>query len=142
MDIEPKLLNMESLKSAVTALDDAIAEYNANTSGGNVRLLDALRSGVIKNFEVAYELCWKYMTKWLEMNISPDIVKGVSRKEFYRIVWENGLISDVREWWDFHDSRNRTVHVYCATTAEEVFNTSLKFIVAAKKFTVDLEGRI
>jgi len=82
------------------------------------------------------------MKKWLEMNISPDIVNGVTRKEFYRIAWENGLISDVREWWDFHDSRNRTVHVYSATTAEDVFNASLKFIAAAKKFTADLEGKI
>jgi len=142
MDIEPKLLDTESLRNAVTALEDAIAEYNDNTSGGNIRLLDALRSGVIKNFEVAYELCWKYMKKWLEMNISPDIVQGVPRKEFYRIACENGLISDVKEWWDFHDSRNRTVHVYCATTAEEVFNAALKFIDAAKRFTAGLEGKI
>jgi len=142
MDIEPKLLDLESLRNAVTALEGAAAEYNGNASSGNIRLLDALRYGVIKNFEVAYELCWKYMKKWLEMNISPDIVQGVSRREFYRIACENGLIPDVLEWWNFHDSRNRTVHVYCATTAEEVFNAALRFIAAAKKFTADLEGRI
>ena len=139
---EEKSLNIESLKNAVSALEDSIAEYNGCAQDGNTRRLYALRSGVIKNFEIAYELCWKYMKKWLEMNISPEIVKYVNRKEFYRIAWENGLIPDVREWWGFHDSRNRAVHVYSETTAGEVFSTAVRFITAAKKFTADLEGRI
>ena len=144
MDIEQAPLNIDSLKDALVALEDTIAEYDECelNSNCNTRRLRALRSGVIHNFEVAYELCWKYMKKWLEMNISPDIVKGVTRKEFYRIAWENGLITDVKEWWGFHDIRNRTGHIYSETVAEQVFKAAVKFIATAKTFAAVLESVI
>ena len=135
-------LNIEPLRGAVKALGDVIDEYNESLPDASARLRDALRSGVIKNFEVAYELCWKYMKKWLEINIGPDAVTGVSRREFYRIARENGLVSDVKLWWGFHESRNKTVHVYNLEVAEDIFETSLAFLPAAQRFVVDLEGMI
>ena len=140
--MKPQSLDISSLKNAVNALDDSIAEYNESVPNCSARMRDVLRSGVIHNFETAYELCWKFMKKWLEMNVSPDIVKGVARREFYRIAWENGLISDVREWWDFNESRNETSHIYSVAIAENVFAAALKFIVSAKKYVVDLESKI
>jgi nucleotidyltransferase substrate binding protein (TIGR01987 family) len=140
--MEQQSIDISSLKNAVNALGDSIAEYDESAPDCSVRRQNALRSGVIHNFETAYELCWKFMKKWLEMNISPDIVKGVTRKEFYRIAWENGLISDVKEWWSFHEARNETSHIYNATIAENVFNAALNFIVSARKYITILEKRI
>lgn len=135
-------LDIEPLRGAVRALGGAIDVYNRNLPDADSVLRDTLRSGVIKNFEVAYELCWKYMKKWLEMNIGPDVVTGVHRREFYRIARENGLIPDVKAWWKFHESRNETVHVYDLEVAVDIFEVSQVFLPAAQQFIVDLEGMI
>jgi len=135
-------LDITSLKNSIDALEKSIAVYGENSSGGDIDLKNTLRSGIIQNFETAYELCWKFMKRWLEINVAPDIVLGVTRREFYRIACENRLISNAGEWWDFHDARNRTSHVYSAKTAEDVFNAAVKFIAPAKKFAADLEKKI
>ena len=141
-DMEEKSLDIETLKNAVNALEKNIAVYNANVSNGDADMKDALRSSVIHNFEVAYELCWKFMKKWLEINVEPNILIGNTRKEFYRIARENGLITDVKKWWEFHDARNRTSHTYNEMTAENVFNTAIDFVSTAKKYVADLELRL
>jgi len=140
--MEKKYLDISTLKNAVKALEKNIAVYDANVSTGDADLKDALRSSVIHNFEVAYELCWKYMKKWLEINVEPNILIGRTRREFYRIARENGLISDAKKWWDFHDARNITSHTYNAMTAETVFNAAVDFIPIAKKYVVDLEAML
>jgi nucleotidyltransferase substrate binding protein (TIGR01987 family) len=139
---EERLLDVTPLKKAVKALEKCVAVYGANAINGDYDMRDALRSGVIKNFEIAYESCWKYMKKWLEMNIEPNVASGVPRREFYRIARENGLIQDVREWWEFHRSRNETVHIYDEVVAEDVFEVSQRFVAAANRFIADLEGMI
>jgi nucleotidyltransferase substrate binding protein (TIGR01987 family) len=141
-NMEEKPLDIEILKDAVNALGNAIDEYSESLPDATVRRRDVLRSGVIQNFEVAYELYWKFMKKWLEINVEPNIIMGNTRRDFYRIAWENGLISDVKAWWAFHEARNRTLHTYSAMTAEYIFNKAIEFLPAAKKYTVDLENRI
>ena len=81
------------------------------------------------------------MKKWLEVNVEPNII-GSTRKEFYRIARENGLISDVKKWWEFHDARNRTSNTYNEMTAESVFNAAVNFIQIAKQYVVDLEAKL
>jgi len=141
-DAKEKILDIETLKNAVKSLEKNLAVYDANVSKGDADMKDALRSSVIHNFEVAYELCWKYMKKWLEINVEPNILIGCTRREFYRIARENGLISDVKKWWDFHDARNRTSHTYNEMTAESVFNTAIDFVPAAKKYVADLDAML
>jgi len=141
-DMEEKSLDIETLKRAVNALEKNIAVYDANVPNGDAELKDALRSSVIHNFEVAYELCWKYMKKWLEINVEQNILIGNTRREFYRIARDNGLISDVKMWWGFHDARNRTSHTYNELIAESVFNAAIDFVPIAKKYAADLEARL
>jgi nucleotidyltransferase substrate binding protein (TIGR01987 family) len=134
-------LNLSSLRKAVAALAQSIhvfEQYDDKSS----ELYDTLRSGVIQNFEVAYELSWKFMKRWLEMNISPDIVTGVSRKEFYRIAAQNGLIREVEPWWEFHACRNRTSHIYNLNAAEDVSLSATKFLPYAEQLLVDLEQKL
>jgi len=140
--MEEKSLDISPLKGAVAALEKSIAVCNANALNGDSDVADTMRSGVIHNFEVSYELCWKYMKKWLEMNVEPNILMGNTRRDFYRIARENGLISNVNSWWGFHDARNRTSHTYNEVTAEDVFNTAGEFLPAAKKLIIDLESML
>ncbi|NTU54518.1 MAG: hypothetical protein HGA97_12675 [Chlorobiaceae bacterium] len=73
------ILELESLISELSALEksiltwDKLSQIPGLTSGD----LQTIKSGVIHNFEVAYEQCWKFMKRWLEINVSPDIADGV-----------------------------------------------------------------
>jgi len=137
-----KPLDIATLKGAVNALEGAIEEYNESFPDAGTRRRDVMRSGVIQNFEVAYELSWKFMKKWLEINVDQDILIGNTRKDLYRIAWENRLILDVKAWWAFHEARNRTSHTYSPMTAEYVFNKAIEFLPIAKKYVADLEVRL
>ena len=132
-------LDTTKLKGAVAALQRSVDAYNEFTQTYSEKLKEPLRTAVIKNFEVAYEVCWKFMKRWMEINIDPDIFESKTRKEFYRLAAENGLISDLNEWWEFHESRNKTAHLYSEATAEEVFETALEFLPIAQKFIKEYE---
>jgi nucleotidyltransferase substrate binding protein (TIGR01987 family) len=120
------ILELESLVAALSALEKSITTWNklSQAPGLTSDDLQTIKSGVIQNFEVAYEQCWKFMKRWLEINISPDIADGVSRRELYRISAENRLIDDVDLWMEFHKARNLTAHTYQAVNAEEAFRVA------------------
>ena len=134
-------LDTETLRNAVSALRDGVADFN-EYGEKSARLYLTLRSGVIQNFEVAYELCWKFMQKWLEMNVSPNIVKGVPKREFYRIAEENDLIENSNIWCEFHAARNSTSHTYSSSVAASVCDKVIEFLPVAEKFVCNLEKKI
>ena len=76
------------------------------------------RAGVIQTFEFTYELCWKFMKRWLAENISPMAVDGIPRKELFRLAAESRLIADFNAWNDHHRARTLTSHTYDQRTAE------------------------
>lgn len=137
------LLELESLKRAVTAMDAVLARSN------DIGLMDtldevtrsAVRSGAIQHFEFNYELCWKFMKRWLEMNISPAVADGVTRRELFRQAAENHLIDDVNRWMRHHDARNRTAYTYDPAVAETVYESANEFVQDAKRLLEALVAR-
>jgi len=136
-----KQLDITHLKNAIAALQSCINDYNEYATKGNT-LRESLRSGVIQNFEVAYELSWKFMKRWLAFNIGNSLVDGIPRFELFKLAVENGLISDSEIWFDFHDARNKTSHEYGEEAAEIVLEYALKFLPYAKGFLGTLEKKI
>jgi nucleotidyltransferase substrate binding protein (TIGR01987 family) len=136
-------LNLTSLYKSINSLDKAINVYKkesiANDNGSD--LMQTLRAGVIQNFEFTYELCWKFMKRWLDENIGPTVADGVTRRELFRLSAENKLITDVDKWMEFHRSRNLTSHTYDEETANEVLVYAIKFLNSAKEFLKNLEAR-
>ncbi len=136
-------LDLSSLKKAIASLEKSISSYHVLC--GNSTLtnddLDTVKAGVIQNFEVAYEQCWKFMKRWIEQNVNPDAVDGVSRRELFRVCAEERLIDDVQHWMAFHQSRNLTSHTYDADNAEEAFASALLFGEAARDVLKRLEAR-
>jgi nucleotidyltransferase substrate binding protein (TIGR01987 family) len=100
-----------------------------------------VRAGVIQNFEFTYELCWKYMRRWLETNIGRSSGEGVARRELFRMARENHLIADVDAWMRYHEARNDTSHAYNRAKADEVFEVSKKFLADAQTLMAELERR-
>jgi nucleotidyltransferase substrate binding protein (TIGR01987 family) len=124
-------LELDSLKKAIGALARSLRVVDEQ-AGGNADLVETLRAGVVQNFEVAYEQCWKMMKRWLEANVSPDDVDGVTRRQLFRLCHENRLIDDVDVWMGFHRSRNETSHTYNSETAGDVFTMAKTFLPSAQ----------
>jgi len=95
-------LELESLRKAIAALARSLRVAGEQAGGEDVDLLETLRAGVVQNFEVAYEQSWKMMKRWLEANVSPVAVDGVTRCQLFRLCHENRLIDDVDGWMTFH----------------------------------------
>ena len=136
-----KKIDITHLKNAISALRSCIGEYNEHASAGT-SLKEALRSGVIHNFEIAYEFSWKTMKKWLAFNVGNTVVNGIPRFELFRLAAEHLLISNSETWFDFHDARNRTTHEYGEEVAEQVFEQALKFLPCANEFLETMEKKI
>ena len=136
-------LDLTSLHRAIVSLEKSIFSYRSLSENSTLTMddLDTVKAGVIQNFEVAYEQCWKFMKRWIERNVSPDIVDGVTRRELFRVSAENRLIDDVSVWMEFHQSRNLTAHTYDAENAGHAFSAALIFIDSAKDFLNRLEAR-
>jgi len=54
-------LDFSSLRKALESLDRAVkvAERPEGLKGGDPALMEAVRAGVVQNFVVTYEQCWK-----------------------------------------------------------------------------------
>ncbi|MEI6758610.1 MAG: nucleotidyltransferase [Chlorobium sp.] len=136
-------LDLSSLKRAIASLEKSIRSYHVLSA--NIALteddIETVKAGVIHNFKVAFEQCWKFMKRWIEDNVSADVVDGVSRRELFRVSAENRLLDDVSLWMEFHHSRNLTSHTCDADNADQAFVSALLFFDAAKEFLVRLEAR-
>ncbi|MDN5277988.1 MAG: hypothetical protein PWR01_1953 [Clostridiales bacterium] len=135
-------LELESLEKAVGSLIRAVdyASEQIAVSHDSTQK-EVLRAGVIQNFEFTYELCWKFMKRWLEFNVGSTVVDGVPRRELFRIAAESILIEDVEKWMIFHEARNRTSHIYDPEISEEVYKIATSFVFDAKNLLKTLKSK-
>ncbi len=101
----------DNFNKTLKGLQKAIGEYQDNTED------EVVKVGMIKFFEMTYELAWNTMKDYYEdqgetgMQGSKDAIKLASSR---------GLIQDGQDWFDMVDSRRLSVHTYDEKTAEEV----------------------
>jgi len=134
-------LDLTSLTRSITVLRESVEDNIRNGATFSPLQQETFRSGIIQNFEIAYELCWKTMKRWIEENVSPDVLFGVPRIELFRRAAENGLIDSVEHWMAFHQARNSTSHIYSATVAIEVYEVAVRFAPEAETFLQNITTR-
>lgn len=99
-------LSVESLERAFNFLN-SFSEHDCT---------EQEKAGIIKVFEICYELSWKVIKKVL-------LFKGVdvgSPRDAFREAALNGIIEDPTPWFDFLKMRNRTVHTYDLEVLDEI----------------------
>jgi nucleotidyltransferase substrate binding protein (TIGR01987 family) len=137
------MLDLTSLEKALSSLRSslkvALSDDYMKTLTMEAR--DAIRAGVIRNFEFTYELCWKFMKRRLSADLGSSYIDGLNRKELFRIACEHHLISDVEPWMGYHEKRNETAHTYDKATAEEVFGSAAAFLKDAEAFYSGLKKK-
>ncbi|MES2614946.1 MAG: nucleotidyltransferase substrate binding protein [Bdellovibrionota bacterium] len=137
-------LDLSSLKKSILSLERALVfsktlpvQYPTMTS----LEIELLSAGVIQNFEFTYELCWKFMKRWLENNASQVLSTNVSRKQLFRHAGEFGLIRDFEVWTKFHEMRNQTSHTYDVEVSNEILTYTESFLQEAQFLLSALEQK-
>lgn len=134
------LLELESLNNAVDALRRSINAAEENMAVLNGDLRDAVKAGVVQHFEVAYELSWKFIQRWLRENRSAEEADFPrTRKELFRMAAREGLISDPLPWFEFSAARNLTSHTYNRERAESTYEAARLFLAYAEELRARLE---
>ena len=135
-------LDLSSLKKAIASLKNALnVAIPASLEAMPEDQQEVIKAGVIQNFEFTYELCWKFMKRWLEVNIGTAYVDGVTRRELFRLSVENKLIEDVDQWMEYHDARNETSRTYDQDTADDIFQVAQTFFSDAFELLQILEEK-
>lgn len=137
------MIDLTSLKKAVHSLENAISSSQQlmKSQKFTAEDLNLFKAGVIQNFEFTYELCWKFMKRWLEANLPGSLEVGANRRQLFRYAAENGLIADSTVWFKYHELRNQTSHTYDVNVADEIFFAAPEFLLAAHQLLKSLESK-
>jgi len=100
-----------NFNKALNSLTKAIAEYNEDDTD------EVVKVGMIKFFEMTYELAWNTMKDYYE-NKGETGIQG--SKDTIKLSFSRGLITEAQKWFDMVDSRKLSVHTYDEDTANEV----------------------
>ena len=137
-------LDLSSLRKAIGSLDKTlkVAENKILAAELDNDAKDAIRAGVIQNFEFTYELCWKFMRRWLKENADVEEAEYPrTRKELFRLASRFGLIKEPLSWFSYSDARNLTSHTYDEDKAESVYETAVGFLGDARYLLDRLQER-
>ena len=135
-------LDLSSLQKAIHSLDATLQKSNDEKLMSQlddvIRL--AVRAGAIQNFEFTYELCWKFIKRWIRENGSPeDADHPRTRKDLFRLAAQYSLIKDPAPWFDYGNARNLMSHTYDQEKAREIYSITRGFLSDAVYLLKQLE---
>ncbi len=135
------MLDFSALQKAINSLKMSLLVHKEYAKGENIALDFTLQSGVIQNFEFTYEVCWKFLKRWLAENLGKSSVEGLSRRALFRLSVEYRLIESVDTWMIYHRARNETSHTYDPKIALEVFGVTECFLSDAENLLSNLQKK-
>lgn len=99
----------DNFQRAVINLEEALAQ-TVERGPGKLE-----RQGIVKVFELAYELAWKTLQDYLRYQGYEEIT---GPRAVLRLAFSERLIQDGELWGAMHRSRNEGAHIYSDTIAE------------------------
>ncbi|MHB9035645.1 MAG: HI0074 family nucleotidyltransferase substrate-binding subunit [Armatimonadota bacterium] len=134
-------LDLSSLEKAIDMLQRSVNAAQSDAISLNEDIYEAVRAGVIQNFEVAYELSWKFVQRWIRENRTPeDAEHPRTRKYLFRLAATYGLVADPEPWFVYGDARNLTSHTYNEMQAISVYETAKDFLSDAQYLLEQLKA--
>lgn len=116
-------ISKQELENSVLALDEAFLECSNQPPGS--KSFKLMRDATILRFVFSTEIAWKNAAKFLG---SP----ATSAKPVLREMLRANLISNIDEWFDYIDARNKSSHTYDEAIAAEVLAQVGPFLAAVK----------
>ena len=102
-----------NFNKTLKGLQKAIKESQADTED------EVVKVGMIKFFEMTYELAWLTVKDYYEEQGETGIQGS---KDAIKLASSRGLIHQAQDWFNMGDSRKLSVHTYDEKTAQEVAN--------------------
>lgn len=130
---------MEEL--SIPRLEELSLELNDLKSGKerDYRTDSFLLKGLIKSFEMCFDLSWKVMKDIIRDYYGTNDYALGSPGENIRVAYRNGLIEDDATWLKLLRTRNRLVHDYDGKYAETVAD---EIVEEYTPFLVEFESRM
>jgi nucleotidyltransferase substrate binding protein (TIGR01987 family) len=100
-----------NFNKALAKLQSAIATFNEDDED------ETVKAGMIKFFEMVYELAWNTLKDYYE-NQGETSIQG--SKDAIKLAFTRGLIANSEKWFKMVDSRKLSVHTYDEETANEI----------------------
>jgi len=138
-----KKLDINSLIKAYASFSNALKTADVCESKYLEEIFyleEFVRAAIIHHFEYTYELSWKMMKKYIE--IEEGKLESFSNKSLLGKAEELGLIDDFHKWREFHVARNLTSHAYDEETAKKVYVVAKEFDVYVKNLISSLKDKI
>lgn len=104
----------ESLKQSLERFQEILQEKKTVAN----------RDSAIKRFEFTVELAWKTVQRFLR---EQEIVCR-SPKECFQEAFRFGLVEDDPQWIEMFEDRNKTVHTYDETFADDVYGRMPRYL--------------
>lgn len=136
-------LDLGSLEKVIASLKAAleVTQAVASDAGIDAKTKEVIRAGVIQNFELAFELCWKFMQRRLALDLGGAHVSGLSRRELFRTAAKHGLVDEAGRWFEYLEARNETSHTYDPDKASGVLESARAFYSDAAALLTALKLR-
>lgn len=116
----------KALKSLLNAVEEHLEDEED----------EVVKVGMIKFFEMTYELAWNTMKDYYEDQGESGIQGS---KDAIKLSFTRGLIKDAENWFAMVDSRKLSVHTYNQDTAEQIAND---ITVTYKNLFIQLQTRL
>ncbi len=126
-------LNTDHLDQCINSLE-ALTGLLAEQKQDTIQYA-ALRSAIIKEFELTIEVAGKTVRKALkEMDTPPQTIDRLSFKETFRLGAKHSFLdpSAIMRWFEYRGNRNETAHDYGVDFAEKTLKVIPSFIEDAK----------
>jgi nucleotidyltransferase substrate binding protein (TIGR01987 family) len=133
-------LDLEGFRRALGALDRSLEALRQTEKGKYAELREVVQSGVIQNFEVAYEMAWKALRRRFVAAQGAVNIERLSRRKLFRLAARADFIDDVDVWMRFHDQRNDLAHRYGGEMMEHALQIAGEFVKAAHGVLKELES--
>jgi nucleotidyltransferase substrate binding protein (TIGR01987 family) len=87
------------------------------------------KEGVIQRFEYTFELAWKTMKDFLEME--GMVITPVTARQVVKEAFSAKIVTDGQVWIDMLDHRNLLSHTYDSSTFEEAVDAiAARYVLA------------
>ncbi len=123
-------ISLRPLKNALKTLNEGLLIKPATK---------IVQDGVIQRFEYTYELAWKTVKRYFDEN--QNLIE-FNAKDIWREAARQGLVTNVKDWFGFHQARNRTADFYGEKVAKNVYKMANNFAECAGELVSNLETKI
>ncbi len=135
-------MTLDGLQKAIQSLERSFIYIKSHSDGIEPVQSEIFRAALIQNFEVAYEMSWKFVKRFLQEYTDTSDIASMTRKELFREAYQYKLIDNIEHWFSYYKMRNETSHTYNEIIADDVSASIEAFIIDSKYLLQSLTKRI